>query len=145
MPSLQISITVLFSTDPKTPRTALSGFPATLPVFWNVSAHFFYPCTYSVDASFTRCLLNRRKLNTNWETHPPSWENGTWQVPSQLPHSDMRATNTLKLSYKNTNVIILFDILCRHLYWQDRVRIIELRHLYSQWHRFMIPRELISM
>ena len=50
---------------------------------------FFYPCAHSVDASFTRCRLNRRKLNTYRETRPPSWENGTWQVPSQLSHSDI--------------------------------------------------------
>ena len=49
----------------------------------------FYPCAHSVDASFTRCRLNRRKLNTYRETRPPSWENGTWQVPSQLSHSDI--------------------------------------------------------
>ena len=48
---------------------------------------FFYPYAHSVDASFTRCHLNRRKLNTYRETRPPSWENGTWQVPSQLSHS----------------------------------------------------------
>ena len=47
----------------------------------------FYPCAHSVDASFTRCRLNRT-LNTYRETRPPSWENGTWQVPSPLPHSD---------------------------------------------------------
>ena len=48
----------------------------------------FYPCAHSVDASFMRCRLNRRKLNTYRETRPPSWENGTWQVPSQLSHSE---------------------------------------------------------
>ena len=47
----------------------------------------FYPCARSVDASFARCRLNRRKLNTYRETRLPSWENGTWQVPSQLSHS----------------------------------------------------------
>ena len=85
---LQIRITVLFSADPQTPRTALPGFPTTLPVFQNVSTHFCYPCAHSVDASLTWCRLNRRKLNTYRETRPPSWENGTWQVPSQLSHSD---------------------------------------------------------
>ena len=49
---------------------------------------FFYPCAHSVDASFTRCHLNRRKLDTYRETRHPFWENGTWQVPSQLSHSD---------------------------------------------------------
>ena len=88
VPSLQIRITVLFSADLQKPRTASPGFPTTLPVFQNVSTHFFYPCANSVDASFTRCRLNRRKLNTYRETRPPSWENGTWQVPSQLSHSD---------------------------------------------------------
>ena len=53
VPSLQILITVLFSADLQTPRTALSGFPTTLPVFQNVSTHFMYPCAHSVDASFT--------------------------------------------------------------------------------------------
>ena len=42
VPSLQIRITVLFGTDLQTPRTALPGFPATLPVFRNVSTHFFF-------------------------------------------------------------------------------------------------------
>ena len=100
VPSLQIRITVLFSTDLQTPRTALPGFPATLSVFWNVSTHFFYPCAHLVVASFTRCRLKRRKLNTYRDTHSPSWENGTRQVPSQLPHSDFQSlfdqnTNTL--------------------------------------------------
>ena len=45
VPSLQICITVLFSADLQTPRTALPGFPTTLPVFQNVSTHFFYPST----------------------------------------------------------------------------------------------------
>ena len=49
---------------------------------------FLTPCAHSVDASFTRCRLNGRKLNTYRETRPPSWENGTWQVPSQLSHSE---------------------------------------------------------
>ena len=43
VPSLQIRITVLFSADLRTPRTALPGFPTTLPVFQNVSTHFFTP------------------------------------------------------------------------------------------------------
>ena len=43
VPSLQIRITVLFSADLQTPRTALPGFPTTLPVFQNVSAHFCTP------------------------------------------------------------------------------------------------------
>ena len=93
VPSLQIRITVLSSTDLQTPRVALPGFPATLPVFWNVSTHFFYPCAHSVVASFTRCRLNRRKLNTYRETRLPSWENGTWQVPSELPHSESYQTS----------------------------------------------------
>ena len=37
----------------------------------------------------SRCRLNRRKLNTYRATRPPSWENGTWQVPSQFSHSDI--------------------------------------------------------
>ena len=49
----------------------------------------FYLCAHSVDASSTRCRLNKRKLNTYRETRPPSWANGTWQVPSQLSHSAM--------------------------------------------------------
>ena len=69
------------------PHTAFPSLPATVPVFWNVSTHFFYPCAHSVIASSMRCHLNRRKLNTYRETRPPSWENGTWQVPSQLSHS----------------------------------------------------------
>ena len=72
MPSLQIRITVLFSTDLQTPRTALSGFSETLPVIWNVSTHFFNPCALSVVASFTRCRLNWRELNTYRGTRPPS-------------------------------------------------------------------------
>ena len=91
VPSLQICITVLFSADLQTPRTALPGFPTTLPVFQNVSTHFFYPYAHSVDASFTPCRLNRQKWNTYRETRPPSWENGTWQVPSQLSHSAIGA------------------------------------------------------
>ena len=79
--------TVLFTPDLLTPHTAFPSIPATVPVFWNVSTHFFYPCAHSVVASSTRCHLNRRKLNTYRETRPPSWENGTWQVPSQLSHS----------------------------------------------------------
>ena len=79
--------TVLFTPDLLTPHTAFTSLPAAVPVFWNVSTHFFYPCEHSVVASSTRCHLNRRKLNTYRETRPPSWENGTWQVPSQLSHS----------------------------------------------------------
>ena len=79
--------TVLFTPDLLTPHTAITSLPATVPVFWNVSTHFFYPCAHSVVASSTRCHLNRRKLNTYRDTRPPSWENGTWQVPSQLSHS----------------------------------------------------------
>ena len=74
--------------DLLTPHTAFTSLPATVPVFWNVSTHVSYPCAHSVVASSTRCHLNRRKLNTYRETRPPSWENGTWQVPSQLSHSD---------------------------------------------------------
>ena len=87
VPSLQIRITVLFSAALQTSRTALPGFPTTLLVFQNVPTHFFYTSAHSVDASFTRCRLNRRKLNTYRETGPPSWENLTWQVPCQLSHS----------------------------------------------------------
>ena len=87
VPSLQIGITVLFSADLQTPRIALPGFPTTLPVFQKVSTQFFLPCAHTVDASFTRCRLNRRKLNTYREARPPSSENGTWQVPFQLSHS----------------------------------------------------------
>ena len=83
--------TVLFTPDLLTPHTAFPSIPATVPVFWNVSTHFFYPCAHSVVASSTRCHLNRRKLNTYRETRPPSWENGTWQVPSQLSHSAIGA------------------------------------------------------
>ena len=55
---------------------------------------FFYPCAYWFLASSTRYRLNRRQLNTYRETRPPSWTNGTWQVPSQLPHSgDSRMTS----------------------------------------------------
>ena len=79
--------TVLFTPDLLTPHTAFPSLPATLPVYWNVSTHFFYPCAHSVVASSTRWHLNRRNLNTYRETRPPSWENGTWQVPSQLSHS----------------------------------------------------------
>ena len=70
VPSLQIRITVLFSTDLQTPSTALPGFPATLSVFWNVSTHFFYPCTHSVVASFTLCreryLAGTFSVTTQW-------------------------------------------------------------------------------
>ena len=72
VPSHQICITVLFSTDLKTSRTALLGFPATLPEFQNFSTHFLYPCAHSALASFTRCRLNRQKLNTYRGTRPPS-------------------------------------------------------------------------
>ena len=41
VPSLQIRITVLLSTDLQTPRTALTGFPETLPVFQNLWTPFF--------------------------------------------------------------------------------------------------------
>ena len=89
VPSLQIRITILFSTDLKRlVQHYWAGFPATLPVFQNVSTHFLYTCAHSVPTSFTRCRLNRRKLTTHRGTRPPSWENGTWQVPSQLPHSE---------------------------------------------------------
>ena len=76
--------TVIFTPDLLTPHTAFPSLPTTVPVFWNVSAHFFYPCAHSVFASSTRCHLNQRKLNIYRATRPPSWENGTWQVPSQL-------------------------------------------------------------
>ena len=60
----------------------------------------FLPLCTLIDALFTRCRLNRRKLNTYRETRPPSWENGTWQVPSQLSHSEVyppRVTPTFVL------------------------------------------------
>ena len=79
--------TVLFTSDLLTPHTALPSLPVTVPVFWNVSTHLFYSCAHWVVASSTRCHLNRRKLNTYRATRPPFWENGTWQVPSQLSHS----------------------------------------------------------
>ena len=79
--------TVLFTPDLLTPHTDFPSLPATVPIFRNVSTHFFYPCAHSVVASSTRYHLNRRKLNTYREARPPSWENGTWQVPSQLSHS----------------------------------------------------------
>ena len=78
--------TVPFTPDILTPHTAFTSLPATVPIFWNVSTYFFYPCAHSVVASSTRCHRNRRKLSTYRETRPPSWENGTWQVPSQLSH-----------------------------------------------------------
>ena len=59
---------------------------------------FFYPRAHPVDASFTRCRLNRRKFNTYRETRPPSWENGTWQVPSQLSHSEHWELHAERLS-----------------------------------------------
>ena len=97
VPSLQIRITVLFSADLQTPRTALPGFPATLLVFQSVSKHFYYSYAHSVIASFTRCHHNRRKLITYRATLPPSWENGTWQVPSQLSHSVLGYHNITKI------------------------------------------------
>ena len=97
--------TVLFTPDLLTPHTPFPSLPATVPVFWNVSTHFFYSCAHSAVASSTRCHLNRRKLNTYRETSPPSWENGTWQVPSQLSHSD------------NTYLPLLFPLVpCIYLY-----------------------------
>ena len=78
------------------PHTAFPSLPTTVPVFWNVSTHFFYPCAHPFVASATQCHLNRRKLNTYRETRPPSWENGTWQVPSQLPHSVIGVDGHLK-------------------------------------------------
>ena len=62
VPSLQIRITVLFSADLQTPRTALPGFPTTLPIFQNVSTHFLYSCAHSVDASFTHAAW----IDENW-------------------------------------------------------------------------------
>ena len=56
--------TVLFTPDLRTPHTAFPSLPATVPVFWNVSTHFFYPYAHSVVASSTRCHLNWRKLDT---------------------------------------------------------------------------------
>ena len=80
--------TVPFSLHRTLPHhTAFPSLPATLRAFWNVSTHFFYSSAHRVVASSTLCHLNRRKLNTYRETRPPSWENGTWQVPSQLSHS----------------------------------------------------------
>ena len=70
-----------FSAALQAPRTALLGFPATLLVSQNVSTHICTPVrTRSRD-------INSRKLNTYPETCPPYWENGTWEVPSQLPQS----------------------------------------------------------
>ena len=82
--------TFLFTPELLTHQTAFPSLPATVPVLWDVSTHFFYPSAHSVVASSTRCHLNRRKLNTYRETRPPSWENGTWQVPSQLSHSEIK-------------------------------------------------------
>ena len=69
-------------------HTAFPSLPATVPVFWNVSMHFFYPSAHSVIASTTRCWLNLWKLSNYRKMVPPSWGNSTWQVPSQLPHSE---------------------------------------------------------
>ena len=105
VPSLQIRITVLFSTALQTPHTALPGFPATLPVFQNVSTHFYYPYAHSVIASFTRCRHNRPKLITYRATLPPSWENGTWQVPSQLSHSDLIFIMLIRIQEKTVFIL----------------------------------------
>ena len=96
--------TVLFTPALLTPHTAFASLPATEPVFWNVSTHFLYPCAHSVVASSTRCHLNRRKLNAYRETRPPSWENGTWQVPSQLSHSDMETLSALPATFVRVNI-----------------------------------------
>ena len=103
--------TVLFTPDLLTPHTAFTSLPAAVPVFWNVSTHFFYPCEHSVVASSTRCHLNRRKLNTYRETRPPSWENGTWQVPSQLSHSARGRCNATIRGYIKVldSSFIIFD------------------------------------
>ena len=100
VPSLQVRITILFNTDLPMPRIALLSFPATPPIFWNVSTHFYYPYAHPVIASFTRCFHNRRILITYRATLLPSWENGTWQVPSQLLHSDL---GPLLLTWINFN------------------------------------------
>ena len=97
--------TVLFTPDLLTPHTVFTSLPATVPVFWNVSTHFFYPCAHSVVASSTRCHVNRRKLNTYRETRPPSWEKGTWQVPSQLSHSELLASMRHDYTMFRTNII----------------------------------------
>ena len=108
--------TVLFTPDLLTPHTAFPSLPATVSVFWNVSTHFFYPCAYSVVASSTWCHLNRRKLNTYRATCPPSWENGTWQVPSQLSHSD-NSIDRLRSQYNGCHSIddILIHILMKRV------------------------------
>ena len=80
--------TVLFTPDLLTPHTAFLRLHATVPVFWKFSTHFSYPCAHLSNASYSRCHHNRWKLITYRATLPPSWENGTWQVPSQLSHSD---------------------------------------------------------
>ena len=119
VPSLQIRITVLFSADLQTPRRALPGFPATLPVLQNVSTHFYYPYAHSVIASFTRCRHNHRKLITYRATLPPYWENGTWQVPSQLSHSVQWKFNW------NSNLFIrdnLFPITIYKMSKQERLK-----------------------
>ena len=40
--------TVLSTPDLLMPHTAFPCLPATVPVFWNVSTHFFYLCAHSV-------------------------------------------------------------------------------------------------
>ena len=50
---------------------------------------FFLPLCILINASCSRCRHNRWKLITYRATLPSSWENGTWQVPSQLSHSDV--------------------------------------------------------
>ena len=42
--------TVLFTPDLLTPHTAFPSLPATVPVFWNVSTHFFYQCAHSTQS-----------------------------------------------------------------------------------------------
>ena len=80
--SLQIRLTVFFSTYKglAQPYRDSAGIPKRFYAL-------YYPRSHSVDASFTRCYLNRRKFSTYRKRRPPSRENGTWQVPSQLPHS----------------------------------------------------------
>ena len=87
--------TVLFTPDLLTPHTAF--LHATVPVFWNVSTHFSYPCAHQSNASCSRCRHNRWKLITYRASRPPSWENGTWQVPSQLSHSDAWCNKRISL------------------------------------------------
>ena len=99
--------TVVFTSDFLMPHTAFPSYPAMYQYSETFVPSSSTPVqTQSLPRPSTQYRLNGRKLNTYWETCPPSWVNGTWQVPSKLPHS-LHGISMLMEGYTNMYTLLL--------------------------------------